>query len=90
MSEIDLPERDDEFDFDKEYPLPYPGMRLFISSGNPDDLLQVDPLGGTDPEGNRSSTGRWSLYEDGYKHAADILVEKAKEEFLKDALSQSF
>lgn len=61
-------------DFEKEFPLPRRGDRLITASSDIDNLLFVDPLGMTDSRGNRSPAGRWSLYADGYRHAADLLI----------------
>ena len=62
------------FDFEKGFPLPQKGDRLIAASSDIDSLLFVDPLGMTDSRGDRSPTGRWSLYADGYRHAAELIL----------------
>lgn len=60
-----------------EFALPETGDQLFIQDGD-DECLRVDPLGMTDSKGKRvSEDGRWDLYADGFKRAAEKLVEFA-------------
>jgi hypothetical protein len=75
------------FDSILEYALPSKGDRLFMQAGTDEECLQVDPLGVTGVDGKRvSEAGRWDLYEDGFKRAADALVEKAISEPATDNL----
>ena len=69
-----------------EYLLPENGDHIFEQSGEEQDLLEVDPLGYTLHTEKLSTIFRWELYYSGYKHAADLLIDKAPEEFSPDEL----
>lgn len=54
--------------------LPRPGDKLFLDSQN---AKHLDPLGYSSP-GERSPIGRWELYADGFRNAADRIVDSCE------------
>lgn len=67
-------------------PMPKIGDKLFRALDRDQGGIMVHPGGVTDADGSRDITVRRYLYEEGYKRAADLLVEGARSEITPDPL----
>lgn len=67
-------------------PMPEIGDKLFRALDRDQGGITVHPGGVTDADGSRDITVRRYLYEEGYKRAADLLVEGARSEITPDPL----
>lgn len=65
-------------------PMPEKGDKLFRPLDRQHGGIMVHPGAAIDPDGNRYITVRRCLYEEGYKRAADLLVEGARSETTPD------